>query len=116
MKPVEITVYRISGKQFFFSLPNAVCEECELTVRQVKSVLRELGLEGDPRIKLTVKPWVEYMDEALAKGGWHPPVLMVNRQIFSQGVVPERAKLKLYLQRVMVARDKAEETAKSTTV
>src|SRR5690349_6957457 len=116
MKPIEITIYRISGKQFFFSVPNAVCEECELTVRQVKNVLRELGLEGDPRIKLTVKPWVEYMDEALAKGAWHPPVLMINRQIFSQGVVPERTKLKVYLQRVMAAREKTEKAATSEAV
>lgn len=101
MKPVEITVYRLTGKQFFFSVPDAVCEECELTVRQVKNVLRELGLDNDGRVRFRVKPWVEYMDEALAVGGWHAPVLMINGRIFTQGVVPERGKLKAYLERLL---------------
>ncbi|MEI6042789.1 MAG: hypothetical protein WCS37_00235 [Chloroflexota bacterium] len=99
MKQIEIVIYRITGKQLFFSVPDELCEECELTVRQVKIVLRELGVEGDPRIKLIVKPWFEYMSEALALGGWHTPVLLINRRIFSQGIVPERPLLKAYLER-----------------
>lgn len=103
MKQIQISIYRISGKQFFFNIPNEVCEECELTIRQLKIVLRELGLERDQRIKVVVKPWVEFMDEALAKGGWHPPVLMINGRIFSQGVVPDRARLKAYLERLLTS-------------
>ncbi len=74
-----------------------------MTVRQVKVVLREMGLEGDKRVKLTVKPWWEFLGEALTQGGWHAPVLVINRKIFTQGVVPERAKLKSYLEKLLQA-------------
>ena len=99
MKQIEITIYRITGKQFFMNVPDRLCEECELTVRQVKTVLRELGLEGDKRVKLVIKPWVENMGEALALGGWHAPVLVINRKIFSQGIVPKQPQLNAYLAR-----------------
>jgi hypothetical protein len=94
-KPIQIIIYRITGKQFFFSVPDEMCEECELTVGLTKSVLKELGVGGnDQRVKLTVKPWIEFSIEALAKGGWHAPVLMIDGNIFTQGVVPHRTKLK----------------------
>ncbi len=99
-KPLEITIYRITGKQFFFDVPHELCEECELTVGLTKKVLLELGIgKGDQRVTLVVKPWIEYSLEALAKGGWHAPVLMINGKIFSQGVVPNKAELKERLAR-----------------
>ncbi len=98
-KPIEILIYRITGKQFFFNVPDAMCEECELTVGLTKKVLLELGVgKGDTRVNLTVKPWWEHSVEALSKGGWHAPVLMIDGKIFSQGVVPNKPKLKEYLE------------------
>jgi hypothetical protein len=98
-KPIEIIIYRITGKQFFFNVADAMCEECELTVGLTKKVLLELGVgKGDARVTLTVKPWVEYSVEALRKGGWHAPVLLIDGKIFSQGIVPNKPKLKEYLE------------------
>jgi len=97
-KPVDIVIYRITGKQFFFDVPHEWCEECELTVGLTKNVLRELDVvANDPRVRLTVKPWIEFALQALSKGGWHAPVLMINGAIFSQGIVPNKAKLKARL-------------------
>ncbi|MEI7554628.1 hypothetical protein [Candidatus Chlorohelix sp.] len=94
-KPIQIIIYRITGKQFFFSVSDEMCEECELTIGLTKSVLKELGVgQNDPRVKLIVKPWIEFSLEALAKGGWHAPVLMIDGSIFTQGIIPHRTKLK----------------------
>lgn len=98
MKKLEITIYRISGQQFFFKVPGKWCEECDLTIAAVRSVLRELNLEKDGRVRLVIKPWLEYMDQALAKGGWHPPVVMINGRIFMQGIVPSKIALKTKFQ------------------
>jgi hypothetical protein len=97
-KPVNIVIYRITGKQFFFDVPHEWCEECELTVGLTKNVLRELGVgANDPRVRLTVKPWIQFSLQALSKGGWHAPVLLINDVIFTQGIVPNKAKLKAKL-------------------
>lgn len=77
-----------------------------MTIAAVRAVLAELNLTNDPRVKLTSKPWIEYMDLALAKGGWHPPVLLLNGRIFSQGVVPNKTKLKAAIQALLPATTK----------
>ena len=101
MARVEIVVYRFTGRQFFFEVPQKWCEECDLTIRLVREVLRELDLEHDRRVRLTIKPWMANVLESLASGGWHPPVVTINDQTFSQGVVPDRAKLKNLLRRLL---------------
>ncbi len=50
--PVHIVIYRITGKQLFFRIPEKVCEECDLSVAIVYRVIKELGAEG--KIKVTV--------------------------------------------------------------
>ena len=72
-KKLEITIYRISGKQFFFKVPAQWCEECDLTIAAVRNILKELGVATDQQVRLTIKPWLEYMDEALAKGAGMRP-------------------------------------------
>ncbi|MEK0326586.1 MAG: hypothetical protein QQN63_12885 [Nitrosopumilus sp.] len=42
----------------------------------------------DIYIKLTVKPWLDNIFRILLKGGWHPPVVLVDGKRISQGVVP----------------------------
>ena len=114
-KKLEIVIYRISGKQFFFKVPTQWCEECDLTIAAVRSVLSELGVATDPQVRLTIKPWLEYMDEALAKGGWHAPVLILNGRIFSQGVVPNKAALKARIQSLL-PRQTAPQPASPSTI
>ena len=40
--PTVVTVYPMTGRQLFFNVPHAVCEECDLTVRLVKRVASDL--------------------------------------------------------------------------
>lgn len=80
-RPVELTVYRVTGQQLFFRVPSAVCEECDLTV----AVARSLGTDV---VKVTVVPWLDHLPEVLFKGGWHPPVVTVNGALVTQGIVP----------------------------
>jgi hypothetical protein len=99
---IDITIYRITGQQFLVTVPSAWCEECDLTINMVKKVLAELGIgKGDKRVRVTIKPFVEFAVQSLSKGGWHPPVLLINGQIFSQGVVPEREKLAHHLETLL---------------
>lgn len=107
MKAIDITIYRISGQQLFFNVPNEWCEECDLTINLTKKVLAELGVgKGDTRVRLIVKPWVNFAVQALSKGGWHAPVLMINGEIFSQGVVPNRAQLTEKLRQLLAVDSK----------
>ncbi|MDC8453456.1 MAG: hypothetical protein KGH99_07205 [Thaumarchaeota archaeon] len=91
MSNVHLVLYKITGNQLFFNVPSSVCEECDLTANTVKKILNEIN---DPRIEFEIKPWMNNLFSALRKGGWHPPVLLINGKIFSQGIVPEVQKLK----------------------
>lgn len=95
-KGINIIVYRITGQQLFFRIPESVCEECDLTVATVKSVIDELKIAE--QVNLRVKPWINSMISCLLWRSWHPPVVTVNGRRFSQGVVPDRDKLKGLLQ------------------
>ncbi len=79
---VTITVFRITGRQLFFTVPDRLCEECDLTVQVARSV-------ADPgRVVVEIKPWLYHLPSALRRGGWHPPVVLVEGRRVSQGVVP----------------------------
>ncbi len=90
-KPLHIIIYRITGKQLFFRIPEKVCEECDLSVAIVHGVIEELGAKD--KIKVTVKPWINNLISCLFWGSWHPPVVTINGKRFSQGVVPNKAHL-----------------------
>ena len=101
MEKLEITIYRFTGQQLFFEVPKEWCEECDMTIGLTRSVLRELGLENDPRVRLVIKPWFANALKALTSGGWHPPIMLINDAVFSQGVVPNRQRLKRVLTRLL---------------
>ncbi len=82
-----ITVYRITGRQLFFSVAGSICEECDLTVSAVNRAVHELGADGI-RIKVDVRPWLNNLIRALSKGAYHPPVVLVDGKVVSQGLVP----------------------------
>lgn len=84
-RQVVVTVYRITGRQLFFDIGKSICEECDLTVAAVARAIREL--EGVD-VKLSVKAWLNNLPIALARGAYHPPVLLVDNRVISQGVVP----------------------------
>ncbi len=88
----EITVYPFAGRQLFFRIPDSWCEECDVTLRLVNDVATEIG-----DIDVRIKPWFNHLFDALKRGGWHAPVVTIDGKVFSQGVVPDEAKLRLAL-------------------
>ena len=79
-----VTVYPMTGRQLFFNVPHAVCEECDLTVRLVQRVALDF-----PHVEVRVKPWFNHIFDALRRGGWHPPVVTIDGRVTTQGVVPD---------------------------
>lgn len=79
-----VTVYPMTGRQLFFNVPHAICEECDLTVRLVQRVADDL-----PNVEVRIKPWFNNVFDALRRGGWHPPVVTIDGKVTTQGVVPD---------------------------
>ncbi len=90
-KPVRVTIYRITGKQLFFRVPDKVCVECDLSVAIVHWVVKEL--QAEDKVKITIKPWINNLINCLLRWSWHPPVVTINGKRFSQGIVPDKARL-----------------------
>ncbi|MCH7967317.1 MAG: hypothetical protein IIB02_07905 [Thaumarchaeota archaeon] len=90
MNKVEIKIYRFTGKQLFFTIPEFVCHECDIVIRLVDKIVEKIESES---ISVQVYPWINNILSSLKKGGWHPPVIMINDKVFSQGIVPDEQKL-----------------------
>ena len=96
MQKIRLTMYKYTGKQGIFTIPERACEECDIMVQTVKSVMTELG---ENKFSFTIKPWWLYFWKPfLTKLAWHPPILIVENTVFCQGVIPNRKKLKKLLQ------------------
>lgn len=79
-----VTVYPITGKQLFFRVPHSWCEECQLSIRAVRDVAADLD-----HVEVRVRPWFNHLLSALRRGGWHAPVITIDGELFSQGIVPD---------------------------
>ena len=90
MDKVEIKIYRFTGKQFFFTIPEFVCHECDIVIRLVDKIVEKID---DDSVSVQVYPWLNKILSSLKKGGWHPPVIVINDKVFSQGIVPDEQKL-----------------------
>lgn len=82
--PVEIVVYRFTGRQGWFTVPGSWCRECDLTVRSVERVAAAV----DVPVRIDVRPWWVHLPRALLRGAWHPPAVLVDRRLVVQGRVP----------------------------
>jgi hypothetical protein len=82
---VNVTVYRITGRQLFFTVNKSICEECDLTIAAIR---RALGEMETVEVNFRVKAWLNNLPIALMHGGYHPPVLVVDGKVISQGIVP----------------------------
>jgi hypothetical protein len=93
---VNIIIYKITGRQLFFNVPSRICEECDLTVGLTKKLVNEIDDKNNTKnkIEIEVKPWLSNFISAAAKGALHPPILLINGHIFSQGRVPDKNELK----------------------
>jgi hypothetical protein len=86
---VKITVYRWAGKKWFLQIKGE-CIECDLTVSQVRTMVARNP--GWP-VEWEIKPWLSHLWESLRRGGWHPPVVLVDGKLVRQGTIPMLAEL-----------------------
>lgn len=97
---VKITVYRWAGRKWFLRI-RGECIECDLTVSQVRTlVLRNPGWP----VEWEIKPWPSYLWEALSRGGWHPPVVLIDGKLVRQGTIPTLAELQVAVRRAFEAK------------
>lgn len=94
---VKITIYRWEGALGPFRITSE-CAECDFTVAQVQCLLSS---HPDWPIRIEVKPWLGHCWEALQSGGWHAPIVLVNRKLVSQGRVPSPDALERAVQRAL---------------
>ena len=87
---VKITVYKITGWQLLFKVPESYCEECDLLVAAANTVAKKLSKKG-VKVQVVVRPYTNYFLPAILKGIWHPPGIVVDGKLISQGVVPPQA-------------------------
>lgn len=81
--PVSLRLYKWAGRwgPFKVKIP---CGECALTEDVIEDTLaKELA---NAKVDFAVKEWLTYWWEPLfAGGGWHAPIVLVDRQVISQG-------------------------------
>ncbi len=97
---VKITVYRWAGKKWFLRIKGE-CIECDLTVSQVRTLVAR---NPNWPIEWEIKPWLSYLWESLRRGGWHPPVVLVDEKLVRQGTIPTLAELQVAVRRAFEAK------------
>ncbi|MEO1719255.1 MAG: glutaredoxin [Pseudomonadota bacterium] len=80
--PIRVTLYRWAGKWGPFKV-NIPCGECTLTGDILRDTF-ETDLAGIPVI-LEVKDWLTNWPQAMRRGGWHAPIVLVEDKIIGQG-------------------------------
>lgn len=93
---VTIVIYRFSGRQLFFRIPHRWCVEYDLTVGIVHQVVKQLGAGN--QIRITVKLRLNSLLQALGRGGWRPPVVLINGKRFGLGVTADDNALAIALE------------------
>ncbi len=87
---ITAEVYVVTGMHGIIRIPESFCKECHLFIRAVQQASEEIDGEVDIQVK---SYWTRFL-RPLIRGGFHPPVLLVNGKLFSQGYdVPEKEKL-----------------------
>lgn len=81
-KPVRVTLYRWAGSWAPFSV-KIPCGECSLTVDVIEDTFAT-ELAGVP-VELDTRAWLSCWWEALLRGGWHAPIVLVEGKLVSQG-------------------------------
>lgn len=91
-KNIQITIYRFSGKQGLFSIPKGWCEECDILIALVQNTVRESNA-GD-RVDIKIRPWFLWAWLPFFRYvAWHPPMLIMNGKLISQGIVPKKKQI-----------------------
>lgn len=89
MKTHRITIYRYAGKQGLFYIPKDWCEECDLLIALVKDTIKELHFED--KVETKIRPWFLWAWLPFFRYfAWHPPLLIIDGKLISQGIVPRK--------------------------
>lgn len=94
---VKIILFRWAGKLGPIRI-SGECLECDFALAQVRGLL---AAHADWPVELEVKPWLEHWWEALCSGGWHAPIVLVNRELVSQGEIPDYDALERSVRRAL---------------
>lgn len=97
---VKITIYRWAGKKWFLRI-RGECIECDLTVSHVRTLVAR---NPNWQIEWEIKPWLTHLWESLRRGGWHPPVVLVDGKLVRQGTIPTLAELQAAVRRASEAK------------
>ena len=91
---IHITVYVAGDGWWVFRRPRLRSLDSERTLAMVQGLVKELG---QWYFEVHTRCWHTRCYEALLRGGWRAPVVMVGRHVYSEGCVPDRARLRTYL-------------------
>lgn len=87
---LQATIYRFTGWQGLFKIPESWCRECDLLIRATERV----AAECDATIEVEIRPWFLWFWKPLFRfGAWKAPILVVNGEMISQGIVPDDGKI-----------------------
>ena len=68
--------------------------ENERALAVIQAVVKELG---QWYFEVHTRSWAPHFYEAIIRGGWWSPVVIVDRVLFSQACTPDRTQLRAYL-------------------
>ncbi len=89
-KPAKLLVYRWAGSKWPFKV-KITCGECTLTTDIINDVVKnELS---NAVVKVEFRDWLSSMFQALTKGAYHAPAILLNGKVISQGVAINRGML-----------------------
>lgn len=87
---VRIELYVVTGIHGFLKIPESFCKECNMFYQAAQSAAEETDKEVDIPVK---SYWTRFL-RPLLKGGTHPPVMLVNGELFAQGYdVPKKEEI-----------------------
>lgn len=85
----KIVMYRYTGRQWFFTIPEKWCVECDLLMNLIQNIIKEHNIKDST--KLVVRPWwILWFIPLLRYGSFHAPQLIINDKLISAGIVPKK--------------------------
>jgi len=78
---VLVTLYVVTGRHGFISIPESFCKECNLFYHAAEEARQDL----DVSVSIAVRSWWTGFPRALLHGGYHPPVMLVGGERIAQG-------------------------------
>lgn len=97
---IKIELYRWAGSLG----PLRITRDCMDCVAAVAAIREVMAAHPDWPVELEVKPWLNHAWEALRRGGWHAPIVLVNGRLAMQGRIPTRVELEQSVARVLSAK------------